>query len=143
MTDFVTFARRGIYLGYKTEKMSLPQVPWTIDVLYFMKLTEQQQFYTLGLHCSPTYISNLAMIAHIVAVDVLCMKPYDEREAHKIIAQAIIEMYPLAARCLLKPHYIRTLKIAETIRYSQEILQSTDEAVLENACTCSLCYTNN
>lgn len=141
----ITFVRKGICLDYKVAmKGSSPQIPWVIDVLFFMHRTKSQQFYALGRSRYPAYVSNVGMVTLTVLEQIQKIVPYDENLANTIIAEAIIELCPLDARCLLEPGYAQALKIAEDSRYPADILDIPlctipDKDALREACKCPSC----
>lgn len=109
-----TLKKAGIYFSYSRFGV-FPQIPYVQDVLYVLQLSNEKD--KSGNYC-PTgaanwgeYIANLMLVAAVVASHVLYMERYDEAEAKKIIAEAILELCPLEAGCLFNDAFVEAQEI--------------------------------
>jgi hypothetical protein len=106
----------GIRLSY-SEYACFPQIPHTQDVLYALQLSDQKDerdYYSpAGAGNWGTYIENLMLVSAVVGADVLCMEPYDEAGAKKIVAQAIIDLCPEEAKCLFDSAFVEARMLVD------------------------------
>lgn len=105
-----------IRLSY-SEYACFPQIPYTQDVLYALQLSDrkdEREYYSpAGAGNWGTYIVNLMLVTAAVGDDVLCMEPYDEPGARKMIAKAIIDLCPEEAKCLFDHAYAEARKLID------------------------------
>jgi len=104
-----TLKKAGICFDYYRSGV-FPQIPYTQDVLYVLELTGEKR--EMGNYCPEgaanwaTYIKNLMLVAAAVAPRVLNMERYDEAMARKLITEAIMELCPPEAKCLLNSAFV-------------------------------------
>ena len=134
-----TLKKAGICFDYCRNAM-FPQIPYAQDVLYVVRLTKEK--HERGNYCSEgaanwaTYIENLMLVAAAVAPKVLNMERYDEAEAKKIIAEAIMELCPPEAKCLFVDAFVAAQEIFVG-KPAPSKTASRDEVL--KACGCSEC----
>lgn len=132
------FKKAGIELCYCRYAM-FPQIPYVQDVLYILQLSGEKDarnnYSPEGAANWSTYIENAVLVAAAVGYKVLGMEPYDEAEARKIIAGAIIELCPAEARCFFNSAYAEATRIE-----GHEVPPKTAYAkTLRRACSCLYC----
>lgn len=134
-----TLKKAGVCFSY-CRFACFPQIPRVQDVLYVLQLTEER--YARGYY-SPAgtrnwgeYIANLMLVAAAVASKVLFMEHYDEAEARKIIAEAILELCPPEAKCLFNDAFVE----AQEIFVGQPApSRKADRETLLQTCGCEGC----
>ncbi len=113
---------------------TMTDIPRVQDVLYVLRLSEENN-YKLCMGDYSIHISNVYLVAATIGSEVLDMEPYDEAEACRIIAQAIITLCPKEARCFSNDDFIEARKMA-----GQNIPQpDTSHDDLLQACGCKRC----
>lgn len=119
--------RAGIRFDFCPNAVA-PEIPYVQDVLFALRLTDEQKNYDFCAANHVAYIVNVALVVAAVGYGVLCMEPYDQAEAKKIIARAIIELCPEEAKCLFQSAYMEAKRIV-----GEEIPPA------DTACTCPRC----
>ncbi|MBU1034367.1 hypothetical protein KKD42_01055 [Patescibacteria group bacterium] len=133
------FVKAGIEFDFCRYAV-FPQIPYVQDVLYILQLSDEKDAH--GNYCPDgarnwsSYIENATLVAAAVATRVLGMERYDESQARKIIAEAIIELCPPEARCLFNKAYYEAEEIS-----GEEVLppKSASRDELLRACGCMSC----
>lgn len=134
-----TLKKAGIYLYYCRNAM-FPQIPRVQDVLCILQLADEKDAH--GYYCPAgaanwgEYIANSVLVAAAVATKVFYMERYDEVEARKMIAEAILELCPPEARCLFHDAFVEAQEIFVGQRAPSRI---TDRETLLQTCGCEEC----
>lgn len=121
-----------------SEDSVVPEIPRVIDVLYAMDLVEEQECYAFCVNNHAPYIENVGLVIAAVAMDVLCpsVERYDEDEARKLIAKAIVALCPDETKCLFVGAYTDALRDAD--KNAPDVAGMTrNEQIL--ACGCARC----
>lgn len=132
-----TFKNAGISFDYCPDKET-PEIPRVQDVLFAMRLSEEENAYTFCVkNHHTTYVVNVALVVASVGYQVLGMgRYYDEAVARKVIAEMIISLCPPSARCLFNTAFVEAKILAGEKMLPQE--QMSYEMIL-NACPCAKC----
>ena len=130
-----TFKKAGIYLHYSHDAV-VPEIPYTQDVLFALRLSEQEKSYTFCVGNHSIYVVNVALVIAAVGNDVLCMAPrYNEAKARKIIAQAILDLTAPEDTCLFNEALAEATETATG--QSAPYRLPRGEALMK--CSCSSC----
>ena len=100
----------GLHFDY-SENVMVPEIPKIRDVLYMLQLCKEEEHFDFSLSNHTTYIANVALVASVVADEVLNLKPYEEEEAMKLIAETILDLCPKEARCLFVNAFVEAQEI--------------------------------
>lgn len=135
-----TFKKAGIYFYYCRNAV-FPQIPRVQDVLYVLQLADKKD--ARGNYCPAgaanwgEYIANTVLVAAAVASKVLYMERYDEEQARKIIAEAILELCPPEAKCLFHDAFVE----AQEVFVGQPApSRRADRETLLTSCGCANCH---
>lgn len=131
--DLETFKNAGIRFDH-SEHAVVPEIPRVQDVLFALRLVERQEDYEFCVNNHSPYVANVGLVIAATSDDVLNMRRYDEGEARKIIARAIVDLCPEEARCLFSSAYIEALKTA-----GQIVPELTSREQIIAACSCRKC----
>ena len=133
------FKNAGVRFSYCRYAV-LPQIPYVQDVLYILQLSgekDARNYYSPeGAANWATYIENVLLVAVAVAPRVLGMERYDDAEAKKIIAEAIMGLCPPEAKCLFNNAFVTAQEIFVG-KPAPSKTASRDE--LRKGCGCSEC----
>ncbi|GMU25733.1 hypothetical protein KJZ71_04450 [Patescibacteria group bacterium] len=129
-----TFKKAGIYLRYCRFAV-VPEIPYAQDVLYALRLSEEEKCYTFCVCNHATYVVNVGLIIAAVGYDVLCMERYDEAKARKIIAQAILSLTADEDKCLFN---LALAEATETVTGQPAPYRLKRDATLA-MCECASC----
>lgn len=110
MSMLERFKQAGICFSYCRFAV-VPEIPYGQDVLFALRLTDMQRSYNFCRDNHATYIVNVGLVIAAVSYDVLGMERYDEAEARKIIAKAILELCPSEAKCLFNSAFVEAQEI--------------------------------
>lgn len=110
----------------------VPEIPHVQDVLYALRLSEQQRHFNFCLSNHPTYIENVGLVIAAIAGSVLTAP--DESEARKIIARAILDLTADKDKCLFNSAVTDASEEAGI-----PLTRSSDWAVLVSTCACPAC----
>ncbi|MDD5726527.1 MAG: hypothetical protein PHC53_03940 [Patescibacteria group bacterium] len=91
---------------------AVPEIPRVQDVLFALRLTDEQDYYEFCRSNHELYNMNVHLAAAACAFEVMIMRPYDESAARKLIAQVIVDLCPEDARCVEFPAYKEAMQIA-------------------------------
>ena len=136
-----TLKKAGISFSYCRFAV-FPQIPRVQDVLYVLQLADEKD--AKGNYCSTgaanwaTYIENLMLVAAAVGSRVFDTERYDEAEARKIIAEAIMDLCPPEAKCLFHNAFVEAQEIFVGLPAPSK--SASREAILM-ACDCQMCRT--
>jgi hypothetical protein len=128
-----TFKKAGIHFLH-CRFAAVPEIPYVQDVLYALRLTDTQEYYDFCVSNHATYVINVGLVIAAVAGEVLTMERYDEAEARKMIARAILELTAERDKCLFNSAVIKAAQEAGT-----PLTDSTDWAILTSTCRCPQC----
>lgn len=129
-----TFKQAGIRFDYCRAAV-VPEVPYVQDVLYALRLSEEQKNYDFCRSNHELYNANVHTVAAAVGFEIMSMRPYDEAKARQIIAKAIIELCPDEARCLFNNAYYEAVKLI-----GEEVPpKSADAETIQWVCSCPHC----
>ncbi|MDF1497149.1 MAG: hypothetical protein P1P90_03755 [Patescibacteria group bacterium] len=106
----------------------VPEIPTAQDVLYALKLSDKDDKYNFCAANHSTYVHNVHLASAAVAYAVFDMDPYDEEQAKRIIADAIVQLCPAEARCT---------KYIDVYRQALEILGRDTEHDTVNCLGCN------
>lgn len=132
-----TFKKAGIQLNY-CPNATVPQIPRISDVLYVLRLKEEETYFSFGCGNHPPYVTNVLLVAAAVAYEVLSMRTYDEIAVKKIIAQAIFDLCPEDARCLFNTAFMEAASYAEKLNLAPQAC-TVNEEPLRSICSCARC----
>ena len=128
-----TQKKTGTFFSFSQHE-DIPQIPRVQDVLFALKLSERQEYYSSCARNSDfCYIQNVHIVVAAVGDRVNGLwSSSNEVEARRVVAQAIVDFCPEEARCLLRDAFVSAKRLAE----GDLSALSTDESVLMDACTC-------
>jgi len=89
----------------------VPEIPRVQDVLYALRLTDEQKSFDFCRDNHATYIVNVGLVIVAIGYKVLSMERYDEAVARKLIAEAIIALCPPEAKCLFNSAFVEAQEI--------------------------------
>lgn len=126
-----TFTKVGIRFDFCRFAV-VPEIPHVQDVIYALRLSEEEKKYRFCLQNHITYIANV----HLVATAVIgSMQFAVESKMRQIIAQAIIELCPDEARCLFNSAFVEAKELA-----GQEVPpKDANREQLLASCSCTEC----
>jgi hypothetical protein len=133
--DIETFKKAGVRFDHSRFAV-VPEIPYVQDVLYALRLSDAQKYYDICLANHPTYVVNVGLVIAATGYAVLCMERFDESEARKIIAQAILELTRPEDRCLFNPALIEA---EEAITGKPAPSRTADREKTIAACGCAGC----
>ncbi len=132
------FKRLGILLSY-SKYAAYPQLPYVQDVLHVQGLSDQQDengYYRSDVAANwPVYVANVLLVAAIAADQTLFMERYDEAEARRFIAEAIIALCPAEAKCL----FVDAFAKARAVLDGPVVAGVMDRNETRAACGCAKC----
>lgn len=134
-----TFKRVGIFFSYCRNAV-FPQIPYVQDVLYILQLSGEKDAHGSyspdGARNWGEYLANLMLVAAAVASKVFYMERYDEAEARKIIAQAILDLTRPEDKCLFNNVLAEA---AEVVTGQPAPSRTADRETLLATCGCAGC----
>lgn len=130
-----TFRKAGIYFD-ACRYAAVPEIPHVQDVLYSLRLSDEQKCYDFCVNNHATYVVNVALVVTAVGYDVLCMERYDEQKARKVIAQAILDLTAPEDKCLFNN---ALEEAAEVVTDEPAPSRSMDRETLWRTCGCASC----
>lgn len=89
----------------------VPEIPYVQDVLFALRLTDEQKYYDFCVANCRTYIVNVGLVIAAVGYAIFDKDHYNETESRKAIARAIIDLCPEEAKCLFRSAYVEARKI--------------------------------
>ncbi len=111
-----------------------PEIPEVQDVLFALRLSEQEQFYMFCAANHEPYIGNVHLVAAAVGTGVMMARPYDEQAARLAIAKAIFALYPEHSCCLASTCYTKVMEQAgEVVPVGEELERHL------RTCSCDTC----
>lgn len=125
-----TFKKAGIFFLH-SEYAGVPEIPYVQDVLYALRLSEQQKSYDFCVNNHATYVMNVGLVMAAIAGDVLTMERYDEAEARKLIGRAILELVSERDKCLFNSAVTEAAEEAGT-----PLTSARDWLTLTTTCPC-------
>lgn len=130
-----TFKKAGIAFDHSHHTV-VPEIPYVQDVLFAMRMSDEQKYYEFCVNNHATYVVNVGLVIAAVGYDVLCMEPYDEAAARKIIARAILELTSPEDKCLFNT---ALAEAAETVTGQPAPSKTADCETLLASCGCAEC----
>lgn len=125
----------GVRFNY-SEYSDLPEIPYTQDVLYALRLSKEQKYYDFCWANHELYINNVRLAAAVIGSEVFHMYMfgrYDEDRVKKIIAEMIIKLCPPEAKCLFNSAFVEAQIMAG--KEDWQYVLSASREVLRHACT--------
>lgn len=114
----------------------VPEIPIVIDVLFALRLSDEQKYYWFASANHETYISNVHLAAAAVGTSIYLMRPQvDKDKARKMIARAIVDLCPPKAACLFNHAYTKALDELDKNPIQKKWTRNDRIA----ACSCSQC----
>jgi hypothetical protein len=126
--------RAGIHFDFCPNAVA-PEIPYVQDVLFALRLTDEQKYFDFCVANHRTYIVNVGLVIAAVGYVIFDREHYNEAESRKAIARAILELCPEEARCLHRSAYIEARKIAREAIPPEGMSR---EQLLKR-CSCPLC----
>lgn len=127
------FKKAGITFSCGGEGTCVPEIPRIQDVLYALRLSDEEEYYSFGLGNHQVYNANVHLVAAAVGFEVT-FGPKSDEEIRRIIAQAIVDLCPEHVRCLFQGACVDARQVAgETL-----VVPMTAHATRE-ACGCRRC----
>lgn len=108
--DLEELKRAGIRFDFCPDAV-VPEIPYVEDVLFALRRTNEQKYYDFCVSNHRTYIVNVGLVIAAVSYAIFAAERYDEAEARRIIARAILELCPEEAKCLFNSAYVEAKKI--------------------------------
>lgn len=130
-----TFKKARIYFD-RCSFAVVPEIPYVEDVLYALRLSDEHKYYNLCLNNHSPYIVNIGLVISAVGYAVLDMKRYDEAEAKKIIAQAILDLTAPEDKCLFNN---ALAEATEVVTGQPDPSRTADRETLLSSCGCASC----
>lgn len=115
---------------------AVPEIPYAQDVLYVLRRSEVQKCYSFCLANHKTYTDNVQLVVEKVGYRITSMKSYDEAKARKIIAEAIIDLCPVSARCFFNQAFVEAKEVFTGIPLP---LKGVASETIRRACHCPSC----
>jgi hypothetical protein len=116
----------------------VPEIPEVQDVLFALRVSEEEKFYWFCSSNHEPYIGNVHLVAAAVGTEVLMARPYDEQATRLAIAKAILALYPEHASCLASTRYTKVMELAG------EVVPTGDELKRRlRTCECENCRERN
>jgi hypothetical protein len=110
MNNVESIKRAGIRFDHCCSAV-VPEIPHVQDVLYAMRLSDEQECYEFCVGNHSTYVVNVGIVIAAVGYRVLGMERYSEVTARTIIARAIIDLCPESAKLHGATAYEEALKV--------------------------------
>lgn len=101
----------GIRLSHSTA-CCCPEIPEVQDVLFALRLSEQEECYSFCMANHEPYIGNVHLVAAAVGTEIMMAQPYDELAMRLAIAKVILALYPEHASCLASARYTKVMEQA-------------------------------
>lgn len=126
------FKELGLALAYpkNTWAQRLPEIQ---DVLYVLRLTEEQRSFTPFQDVNPAYIRNTLLVAAAVSDVIYDAHQKDPEQARRIIATAIVELAPKEARCLRNQDFAAARTVLD------RALENKAQEEMVDVCECESC----
>lgn len=128
------FVLAGVLLDY-CEGAVIPQTPHVQDVLYAMRMAQEDTYFLFATANASGYIENVALVVAACGQEVLTMRPFDEQQARRIIAQTILELCDERASCWFNMAF----KEAVEQTGAEVPPVGTPRNELAQGCSCSRC----
>ncbi len=113
----------------------VPEIPYVQDVLFALRLTDEQKYYDFCVANHRTYIVNIGLVIAAACYEIFDSEHYNETESRRAIARAIIELCPEEAKCLFKSAYVEAMQIVG----EQVPSRGASRVELLAACMCPRC----
>ncbi len=126
------FKKLGLALAYpkNTWAQRLPEIQ---DVLYILRLTEEQRSFTSFQGVNPAYIRNTLLVAAAVSDVIYNAYQKDPEHARKIIATTIVELAPEEACCLRNQDFAAARAVLDPT------LENKAQEEMVDVCECEKC----
>lgn len=134
-----TLKKAGVYLD-RCRFAVVPEIPVVQDVLYALRMSDEQKYYDFCLSNHEIYVTNVHLVAAAVGFEVASMRPYDEARARKIIAQAILDLTRPKDKCLFDS---ALAEAAEVVVGKPAPSKFGDRETLLATCGCASCDYKN
>lgn len=102
--------KAGIHFDFCPNAV-VPEIPYVEDVLFALRLTDEQKCFDFCVENHRTYIVNIGLLIAAVGYAIFDKEHYNETESRKAIARAIIELCPEEAKCFFRSAYVEAKKI--------------------------------
>lgn len=119
--------KAGIHFDFCLNAV-VPEIPYVQDVLFALRLTDEQKYFDFCVANCRTYIVNMGLVIAAVGYAIFDKDHYNETESRKAIARAILDLCPEEAKCLFRSAYVEARKIV-----------GEDIPPADAACTCPRC----
>ncbi len=103
--------KAGIHFDFCPNAVA-PEIPYVQDVLFALRLTDEQKCFDFCVANHRTYIVNVGLVIAAVGYAIFDREHYNEAESRKAIARAIIDLCPEEAKCLFRSAYVEAKQIA-------------------------------
>lgn len=84
-------------LIYKKSIVLQPQIPYTLDILYILRLSDKDKYWWYSAANQIIYCLNVLQVSHYCCAEIMAMKTESESEMHRIVAQSIVDLTPEVA----------------------------------------------
>ena len=108
--DLEELKKAGIRFDFCPNAVA-PEIPYVEDVLFALRLTDEQKYYDFCVANHRTYIVNVGLVIAAVGYAVFDRDNFNEAESRKAIARAIIELCPEEAKCFFRSAYMEAKRI--------------------------------
>jgi len=108
--DLEELKKAGIRFDFCPNAVA-PEIPYVEDVLFALRLTDEQKYFDFCVANHRTYIVNVGLVIAAVGYAIFDREHYNEAESRKAIARAIIELCPEEAKCFFRSAYVEAKKI--------------------------------
>ncbi|HWQ99730.1 MAG TPA: hypothetical protein VN397_02680 [Candidatus Methylomirabilis sp.] len=128
-----TFKKAKIEFVCGGEGTCVPEMPRVTDVLFALRLSDEELYYSFCLANHQVYIANVHLVAAAIGFEVTS-EQRDFMEVCRIIARAILDLCPEHVRCLFDSGYVQAKRLA-----GEEVNTQVDRHTLRENCGCRRC----
>lgn len=105
--------KAGISLSYSPSSMT-PEIPTITDVLYALRLSEEEQYLSAASVNFTTYIRNVYLVVAVVAEELLRFR-YSDEVVRATITEAIRDLAPAGAPLSFDPVAVVNRALCEEV----------------------------